>query len=414
MPSLLDAFLKNQQIQGGLLGTGGSTLAARAQQAGMTDQGPQNLGGVLGSIFGGQASPLLSQQANTQSQRDALINAGLATLASDQRGLPALAEGVLVGRQTGQQSRTQALQQQIAAIKQIRENRKRQRREELLSGADLSNPQVREKITAELMAGGDFDAVDRMAKLEDKFSRDPVEIEGEGQVELIDPRTMETRRKVKVPEKPAGWKSVDTGGVVQLRDADTGQVIAEVSKTMAPGAFQERTQEIFDRTNALADDFRTETSGLQDALRMGESATDAPPTAAGDQTLVIALNKLLDPNSVVRQSEFTRTAEVGGFQAQAQQFANRLVSQGEFSPQTREILRDEIERLQQTNKQQLSEVADQFRQRATTFGVNPDYVVREGLQDTLLEREEEDEEEEQAGVSDPLNVLEQFNPGGGG
>ena len=68
-------------------------------------QGGGGIGGTLGQIFGGVDDPNLTPEQNQQARRMALIQAGLATLASQQSGLGAVAEGGLVGQQAGAQAR---------------------------------------------------------------------------------------------------------------------------------------------------------------------------------------------------------------------------------------------------------------------------------------------------------------------
>lgn len=76
----------------------------------VASQAPQNatgggVGGAMGSIFGGMDDPRLTPEQNAEARRQAMLQAGLAILASPESGLRAIAEGGLFGQQAGAQAR---------------------------------------------------------------------------------------------------------------------------------------------------------------------------------------------------------------------------------------------------------------------------------------------------------------------
>lgn len=78
----------------------------------------------------------------------------------------------------------------------------------------------------------------------------------------------------------------------------------------------------------LRDDFRTESKDFYASRdgyeRMLSAATD--PTPAGDVALLYGFMKLLDPNSVVRETEFATAAKTGSLPQQIQATAERVVN----------------------------------------------------------------------------------------
>jgi hypothetical protein len=72
-------------------------------------------------------------------------------------------------------------------------------------------------------------------------------------------------------------------------------------------------------------------ASAQTALR----AAAADASGAGDLSLLYAYMKLLDPNSVVRESEFAQAAKAGSLPAQIQGFASRVVNGERLTPEVR-------------------------------------------------------------------------------
>lgn len=402
MASLLDFVVAQRNPRlAGLLGvsgqgegpTPGQAAPARtaAPAASQAVSGPQGLSGALGQLFGGFQDPNLTPAENARARQQAMIQGGLASFGSDKRGLARLADAALVGQQFGQQTRNQMVQRKIdlqeLAIEQAefqQEQERQARREHIFANTDMSDPAQRTEAMGAVLAAGDFDAAQRINDFEKAMPEPELVDAGDSQI-IWDPRSLEVKGEIETPEEfPEGTQMVNLGTRSQLVDKATGEVIATFNHTLSPSELRDRQDTVFDQTNALADDFRSETGNLQESLLLAEQARGAPAgDPAAQQTLVIALNKLLDPGSVVRQSEFARVQEVGGFQAEAQTFANRLMEQGQLPPEVEEMLRNEIARLEQENRRQLGDIATQFAERANAFGLNPDFIIRRGLQQDL-------------------------------
>lgn len=401
MPSLLDIIIQNRRgPQGGLLGQNTAPPEA-SPLAALT-------GASQGQAASGGGSPTPMPPVNLSPEEQAgirsnqLLTAGLATLASDpsQGTLGRLARGVLTSQEVGRQSRQDLIEQKIdfqelaVDLREEQRNQLMQRqRARLFSSADLTDPQQRTEVFESLMAAGDFKGAQRLNQFEANIP-EVREVQNGEEIILYDPRTLERKGSIQTPdERPEGTQLVNRGTRSDLIDKDTGQVISSFSHELTPQELQDRQSEVFKRTDKLADDFRSETGNLQESLILAEQAAGAPSQdPAAQQTLVIALNKLLDPGSVVRQSEFARVQEIGGFAAEAQTFANRLAEEGQLPPSVENRIRDEIARLRQVNQAKLREIAGQFRDRAESAGVNPDFVVRQGLQEDVGLRDEDDEE----------------------
>ncbi len=338
---------------------------APAPEAQPQGQEPSFLGRLRDSIFSIYGD-------DPETQRQAMLLAGLAMVGNRGHDGPGLGQAIIAGRGAAQQSAEKR-------AKKAAEEQMLARRAEIIGSTDLTDPAQRTAAMQAFFAASDFDGARMLNDIEAQFPNlEPVE--AGDKIKLFDPRTGEWRGDLALPAPPRDTELRDAGTKILLIDKQTGDVISEFPKTLSPEAFRDRLDKTFGQTNALADDFRSETSALQDSLRLGQTATSAPADAAGDQTMVIAFNKLLDPTSVVREGEFDRVAAIGGFQARAQRFANEIAKDGRLSDQSRAALKAEVERMLQVNTQQLHQIAEQYIERANSVGVNPDFVVRRGIQ----------------------------------
>lgn len=325
-------------------------INSMTRDAGTATAGKTGKTGFVGKLFGLDRIPGLSEAQSKRLRRSGLVNVGL-TLMGRPNGVStwqALGQGLLAARADTAESAGELMDLQNA-------QKEMQRRSEIFAAEDLSPLEKWEEFRRQALVSGNTEAAeiasDNISELRD------MEV-GEAEAELteIDGQTFEVRRK--------------DDGSVEIRDPFSGEVVQE-----RPAPPQDESERL-NRINQLADDFRTEASGLIEAQRFAENAEGAPSSAAGDQTLVVTLNKLLDPRSTIRQGEFDRVAEIGGFTGQAQQFANQIVSEGELGEQARQSIRDEIERLKRANAQELQSVGQHYRRRAVDAGLDPRLVVR--------------------------------------
>lgn len=137
-----------------------------------------------------------------------------------------------------------------------------------------------------------------------------------------------------------------------------------------PGKQFERENSLRDEFKDLTKDFRT----VQDAYtKMQGAAKD--PTGAGDMSLLYSYVKLLDPGSVVRESEFATAAASGSLGERVQGLFNRVAS-GERLPDT---LRNEFvnqgAKIYEAQKRGYENLGAQYTELAKRYGVKPENVV---------------------------------------
>jgi len=134
---------------------------------------------------------------------------------------------------------------------------------------------------------------------------------------------------------------------------------------------------------ALSKDYRK----VRDSYaRIQASVQD--PSAAGDLSLIFNYMKMLDPGSVVRESEFATAANSAGVPDRIRKTYNRLLEGERLAPNTREDFADRSDRLFKRQDAQHTQREDTFRTLAENRGFNPANVAI-NLRDPLAERGEQ-------------------------
>jgi hypothetical protein len=106
--------------------------------------------------------------------------------------------------------------------------------------------------------------------------------------------------------------------------------------------------------------------------RVRQSA--ALDTGAGDMGLIYGYMKMLDPGSVVRESEFAMAAQTGSYGEQIQGLVQRVLTGERLTPSQRRAFEEAAAKLYEESAGNLSEINSQFSGRAQRYGVNPGFI----------------------------------------
>ncbi|HEV2517912.1 MAG TPA: hypothetical protein VGV07_21855 [Devosia sp.] len=109
--------------------------------------------------------------------------------------------------------------------------------------------------------------------------------------------------------------------------------------------------------------------------RVRESAQQQ--SGAGDMAMLYGYMRMLDPGSVVRESEFAMAAQAGDFGEQVQGMVSRLLN-GQRLPETqRQEFLANAEKLYGAAAGNLTDINSQFTDRAAGYGVDPSRFIRQ-------------------------------------
>lgn len=154
----------------------------------------------------------------------------------------------------------------------------------------------------------------------------------------------------------------DTGDYIQYLDPDTGDIVRSYAKGdsgQLRGDFRADTK-----------DFATVAEGVQTI----ESAFK-DPSAAGDLAGIFAFMKVLDPGSVVRESEFANAQNAAGVPERVRALYNRVLAGERLSPETRKDFLGRARRIAAGRQEQLRGIMERYEDIADRMGVDKRNVV---------------------------------------
>lgn len=151
--------------------------------------------------------------------------------------------------------------------------------------------------------------------------------------------------------------------------------------TDGSGAGGLTTSQFFSFTNAIADDVRQDPD-VKDFIQIRDGY-DRVQTGAnldnaqGDLALIFGYNKMLDPNSVVRETEFSNAEEAQGALQQVMNFPAKFVSGNRLTPAGRQHFVEAARSLYDAKKVNYDNAVNYYGDRAQAFGIDPRMVLRD-------------------------------------
>lgn len=159
----------------------------------------------------------------------------------------------------------------------------------------------------------------------------------------------------------------------RVRGHDIQQSIGLGANSVAGG------KNMFEAEQKLNADYQAESKNfvaVRDAYKRLQSAlpdahTSSPATLAAGTTFM----KLLDPNSVVRESELAMSLNATGALDRALNFANTLANGKTLTEAQVKEFNDTASKLYSAAESQQNQLNDQYVSRAKDYGMNPAHVV---------------------------------------
>lgn len=134
-------------------------------------------------------------------------------------------------------------------------------------------------------------------------------------------------------------------------------------------------QQPFKRENALRDEVNSLTKDFRNVTDAYTKIGSTSDSAAGDLSLLYQYNKLLDPGSVVRESEFATVAASGSLGERLQGAAQRVVSGERLTPDQRKAFKDEAQSIYKAHQQGYDRIKQNYTGIATGYGLDPKNVI---------------------------------------
>jgi|TARA_R100001530_G_scaffold131530_1_gene103266 hypothetical protein len=116
---------------------------------------------------------------------------------------------------------------------------------------------------------------------------------------------------------------------------------------------------------------------IRDSFARIRASISDEPSPAGDLSLIFNYMKMLDPASVVRESEFATAENAGGVDDKTRGLYNKIVGKGRLSADQRKDFVGRAKKLMEGQKKQQGVRKSEFIRLANKFGVKPDTVIIE-------------------------------------
>jgi hypothetical protein len=131
--------------------------------------------------------------------------------------------------------------------------------------------------------------------------------------------------------------------------------------------------------DTLSKQFDTQTKNyvteLDATTKLGQLKPNARPNAVEQQSMVILLNKFLDPTSVVREGEFNRVIAAQGLLPRVQNYLDRVIKGEPLSDQMIADIRGMGKMYEQAARGKIQSIGDEYSAKATRRGLDPTSVI---------------------------------------
>lgn len=174
--------------------------------------------------------------------------------------------------------------------------------------------------------------------------------------------------------KQPDWKDPEYEAVQRrIREAGRPQVTT-TTNVMPP-------REIFKDSMTLKKDFdgQPEVKGFKEVQAAWDQIRTAldDPSAANDLAAATKFMKLLDPGSVVRESELAMAMQASGALDRFTNLGQRIMKGHKLTPQQRIEFRSAGEALYGASKQRFGETVGQYEGIAKQYGLDPQFLPKE-------------------------------------
>lgn len=187
----------------------------------------------------------------------------------------------------------------------------------------------------------------------------------------IDPsNSYQVMTKLASIKKQTGYESPDLALEKKAKEADIASKLAFANQKNTGDSKTnfKNANTLRDEFNSLTKDFRT----VQDAY---SKINKTSGTGAGDMSMLYQYVKLLDPGSVVRESEFATAAASGSFGERIQGAAKSVIEGGRLPPSLRQEFLTESKNIYEGQKSGYDRQKQIYTGLSNNFNVDPDLVV---------------------------------------
>ena len=391
----------------------------------------------LSALFGQQPdysafiSPAEQQRLQSNAGQQALLNAAIAALGMTGTTRQPISTGQVLAGALGagmegyNQSFDRTLKQMVTGM-QLAEFKKKQdaqkRYQELVKGATTQVPQPIPMATGkgsqlEMLSrpefGGDMAAEETVAALRANLpTKEGIDLA------KLQPAVMQYLAETSPEKFIEAQAALTKAGQKQFKQVDLGNAIAFMDDNLnivkqIPKQKEGKEVDTFGRENTLRSQYLDKTkdyTGIAQAYSKIEAAAK-DPSAAGDLSLIFGYMKILDPASVVRETEFANAQNAAGVPDRIRNLWNKALRGERLNEAQREDFVNSAKKLVVSQKGQLESMNKTYIDIAKTYELDPTKIIIDPFKGLDLSIKETDKKpkpsaKEQLGVpSLPSGVI---------
>jgi len=277
-----------------------------------------------------------------------------------------------------------------SASKQImgqEQDRAAQQKNLLAAQQEMRQRRLADYVKGTLQEQKEFDIremeAQRAAEMQEQKAADAIRLQEEKRQQAIELERLKGEEARKLEELKKGEAER------QLKDIPKGYRVAynEKGKQILEKIpqFEKGTKDYFNAATKLSDDYRAEVKSYDSISRNYQimeqalkKSLDEPGGSmnAVDQALINTFNKMLDPTSVIRESEYARTPAGQAAIARIEGFVQKLTTGGPgLTPNERKSMVAMAEKLMNISNDQYSQKRRDYKERSTSFGLDHELVI---------------------------------------
>jgi len=391
----------------------------------------------LSALFGQQPdyssfiSPAETQRMSQNASQQALLNAAISALSMTGRTREPISTGQVLAGALGagmegyNQSFDRTLKQMVTGM-QLAEYKKKQdaqkRYQELVKGATTQIPQPIPMATGqgsqlEMLSrpefGGDMAAEETVSALRANLpTKEGIDLA------KLQPAVLQYLAETSPEKFIEAQASLAKAGQKQYKQVDLGNAIAFIDDNLKivkqiPKTKEGKEVDTFGRENTLRSQYLDKTkdyTGIAQAYSKIEAAAK-DPSAAGDLSLIFGYMKILDPASVVRETEFANAQNAAGVPDRIRNLWNKALRGERLNEAQRDDFVNSAKKLVVSQKGQLDSMNKTYMDIAKTYELDPTKIIIDPFKGLDLSIKETDKKpkpsaKEQLGVpSLPSGVI---------
>ena len=192
---------------------------------------------------------------------------------------------------------------------------------------------------------------------------------------IISTGKLKDRQAAKIAKALIKSKNID---IINSAHGDVDELILESAKTEGMGGLTQA--QYLTQIGRMTDDVRSDPDvkdfvSIRDGYQRVQTGANLN-NAQGDLALLFGYMKILDPNSVVRETEFANAEAAMGYAQRVINFPAKFLKGNRLTPEARKQFTEAADALYKAKEGNYTNAANFYKNQAETIGIDPNLVLR--------------------------------------